>query len=72
MRHDHLITVRPVPGGWRVSLDDLQPLMFLSGHKAEQHAHDLAGRLSELGDDARVLIHDRSSALVGAQRYFGE
>jgi hypothetical protein len=67
--HDHLIEVRPCPGGWRVSLDDLQPLMFLSGRKAEAHARDLARRLAEIGDSVRVLIHDRTSALVGTQAF---
>jgi hypothetical protein len=69
MTHDHQITVTPCPGGWRVSLDDLQPLMFLSGGKAEAHARDLAARLAELGDTARVLVHDRSSALAGVQLF---
>ena len=69
MGHDHVITVRPTAGGWRVALDDLQPLMFLSGSKAEQHARSLAARLAELGDDTEVRIHDRSTALVGAQHY---
>ena len=72
MRQDHLISVEPTAGGWRVSLDDLQPLMFLSGRDAEQHARALAARLTTLGDDAKVLIHDRSSALVGAQHYLAE
>lgn len=72
MGHDHLITVEPTAGGWRVALDDLQPLMFLSGRQAEQHAHGLAARLAGLGDDSRVLIHDRTTALVGAQSYFAE
>lgn len=67
MDHDHLITVRPVAGGWRVALDDLQPLMFLSGRKAEQHARILAAHLAEIGDRAQVMIHDRASVLVGLQ-----
>lgn len=72
MRDDHLITVRPVPGGWRVALDDFQPQLFLSGGQAERHARDLAARLSEIGDDARVLIHDRTTALVSTRHYFAE
>jgi hypothetical protein len=46
--------------------------MFLSGGKAEERARALAARLSNAGDDARVLVHDRSSRLVGATRYFAE
>jgi hypothetical protein len=72
MRQDHLITVDPAPGGWRVALDDFPPMMFLSGRRAEQHARSLAARLASLGDDAKVMIHDRTSALVGAQHYFAE
>lgn len=71
MDQDHLITVRPVPGGWRLSLDDFQPLMFLSGRKAETHARDLAARLGEIGDRAQVMIHDRAHVLVGTQLYDG-
>jgi len=72
MTQDHLISVQPAAGGWTVALDDLPALMFLSGLKAEQHARGLAARLAALGDDAKVLIHDRSSALVGAQHYMAE
>lgn len=67
MAHDHLIMVRACPGGWSVSLDDCQPLMFLSGRRAEIHAYDVATRLAEIGDTARVLVHDRTSALAGVQ-----
>lgn len=68
---DDDISVVPVSGGWRVlsPLDDT-PLMFLSGAKAEEKAKALAARLAAAGRDARVLIHDRTSALVGAWRFF--
>lgn len=69
MLQDHLITVRPVPGGWRVALDDLQPQLFLSGRRAEGQARALAARLAGIGDRAELTIHDRASVLVGSQRF---
>jgi hypothetical protein len=59
MPRDHLITVEPAAVGWRVALDDLQPLMFLSGSKAEQHARGLADRLTRLGAFTEVAIRER-------------
>ena len=67
MHRDHLITVEPAPVGWRVAVDDLQPLMFLSGSKAEQHARSLAARLSRLGEVTEVTIRDRAHTVVGAR-----
>ena len=68
---DHAILVVPVEGGWRVhSPFDDTPLMFLSGAKAEEKAKALAERLAAAGRDARVLIHDRTEALIGTWRYF--
>jgi hypothetical protein len=72
MGHDHLIIVEPVDGGWRVGCDEIQPLMFLSGGRAEAQARVIARCLTRLGDDARVVVHDRDSGLIGAHRYFAE
>jgi hypothetical protein len=72
MGHDHLITVEPVEGGWKVGCDEMQPLMFLSGGRAEAQANALAACLTRLGDDARVVVRDRSESLVGARRFFAE
>lgn len=68
---DHRISVMPVEGGWSVlsPLNDT-PLMFLSGAKAEAKAKALAEQLAAAGSDARVLVHDRTQALVGTWRYF--
>ena len=65
------LSVVPVEGGWSLlsSLDDT-PLMFLSGAKAEEKAKALAERIASAGHDARVLIHDRTRALIGTWRYF--
>jgi hypothetical protein len=62
MHRDHLITVEPAAVGWRVALDDLQPLLFLSAGQAEQHARGLAARLSRVGEGAEVMVRDRLRA----------
>jgi len=66
---DHRIIVAAAPVGWSVSLDDLQPLMFLSGPRAEQHARELAMRLARLGDDTQVTVHDHTQELVSTAHY---
>ncbi|RAK60604.1 hypothetical protein DJ021_12705 [Phenylobacterium hankyongense] len=72
MPREFQISVSPVEGGWSVRCDGaVQPLMFLSGARAEDQARALARRLSLYGDIARVLVHDRTSRLVGATCYFG-
>jgi hypothetical protein len=69
---DHEIKVVPVDGGWSVQCRLAgAPQMFLSGARAEESARRLAERVAASGADARVVVHDRSHALVGAQRYFG-
>jgi hypothetical protein len=69
MSHEHLITVEPAPGGWRVMCDWMEPLMFLSGGRAEAQACALAASLAKVGDHAHVVIHDRGKSLVGKRRY---
>lgn len=72
MIRGHLITVEPGPVGWRVSFDDLQPLMFLSGWNAEQHARGLAARLSGVGEDTQVMVRDRSYGPAGAHLHLAK
>jgi len=68
---DCQISVVPVAGGWSVQSALVDgPLMFLSGAKAEEKARALGERIAAMGRDAKVLIHDRSRALVGTWRYF--
>jgi hypothetical protein len=70
---DHVISVLPVLGGWSVQAPiTAQPLMFLSGRRAEEKAKSLGECLAKLGHDARVMIHDRRSTLVGTIRYAAE
>lgn len=67
---DHVISVMPVLGGWSVqSHMTAQPLMFLSGRRAEENARSLAECAAKLGHDAAVMVHDRRAALVGTIRY---
>jgi hypothetical protein len=71
MRREFEISVAPVEGGWSVLCgSQLHPMMFLSGARAEQQARALARRLSLTGDHASVKVHDRTSTLVGATRYW--
>jgi hypothetical protein len=67
----HVIEVAPIDGGWRVdcAIAD-QPLLFLSGRRAEEKARDLAGRLAFHGLDSRVLVRDRRGDLIGSIDYY--
>jgi hypothetical protein len=70
---DTMVKVEPSGSGWVVDGGlGLQPLMFLSGAKAEAQAHALARSLASAGSDARVAVHDRAQQLVGAYRYFAD
>ena len=46
-----------------------EPMVFLSGARAEAQARALAVRLSDAGENVRLLVHDRTHALVGATRF---
>ncbi|HEX7885550.1 MAG TPA: hypothetical protein VF474_06195 [Phenylobacterium sp.] len=67
---DVVLRVRPAASGWLVEARDLEPLMFLSGAKAEAQAHALARCMAGAGNDAEVVVHDRTEKIVGAARYF--
>jgi hypothetical protein len=70
---DALVKVCPIGGAWMVEgAQDLQPLLFLSGAKAEAQAHAIARSIAKTGGDARVAVHDRSQQLVGTVRYFAD
>jgi hypothetical protein len=69
---DALVKVGPAGAGWLVEgLFGVQPLLFLSGAKAEAQAHVLARCIASAGCDARVAIHDRTQQLIATVRYFG-
>jgi len=71
MLRQRQIAVAPVDGGWSVACDGgIEPIMFLSGARAESQARTLALRLSEAGGNVEVTVRDRSSTLVGSTRYF--
>lgn len=70
MTRQHKIAVAPVDGGWSIACDGgLEPMMFLSGARAEAQARALAQRLSDAGGDVQLTVRDRSRALVGQTRY---
>lgn len=66
------ILVGPVCGGWCVTCDCDETLMFLSGGGAERQARSLARCLSSLGRDTVVEIHDLRGGLVGSILYASE
>lgn len=64
-----VLSVTPAAGGWTVQqLPDGEPLMFLSGGRAEAAAIRLAASYSSTGAPAQILIHDRQGRLVGERR----
>jgi hypothetical protein len=70
---DALVKVRPMGAAWVVDgAERLEPLLFLSGAKAEAQAHAIAKSIAKVGGDARVAIHDRTEQLVGTIRYFAD
>lgn len=61
------LRIKAVPGGWM--LDDPvsgAPLMFRSGGAAERKAKELARLHAGLGDQAQVLVQDRTGSVVGS------
>jgi hypothetical protein len=70
MKRQHRIAVAPVDGGWAIACDGgLQPMMFLSGARAEAQARALARRLAQAGGEVELTVRDRSETLVGHTRY---
>lgn len=64
------VRVRPLAEGWIVEPDGaVEPLIFRSGGRAEAQAHDLARTLAAAGAPVEVLIHDRTSEVVGSTTY---
>ncbi|MDB5450334.1 MAG: hypothetical protein JWQ52_1462 [Phenylobacterium sp.] len=69
---EQTVCVRPLAGGWSVECDAAgEPLVFLSGARAEEKAHGLARCLAFLGRDVRLTVQDRSRQIVGETRYAG-
>jgi hypothetical protein len=73
MTQHYTIAVAPVEGGWSVACDAVrEPMMFLSGGRAEAQARALAMRLSEAGDEVELTVRDRAHVLVGRASYPGQ
>lgn len=67
------IQVTHVNGAWRLEVcGAAEPLLFLTGGRAEAAACRLARSLATHGMDTRVEIRDRQNLLVGAHCYFGD
>lgn len=69
MTAQRVILVSPLADGWAVRCAGIEPLVFLSGGRAEAYARRLALCLAKLGREVQVRIHDRARNLVGAQLY---
>jgi len=64
------IAVSAIDGGWSLHcVPGPEPILFLSGARAEAQARALACRLSEAGEEIRLTVEDRSRALVGSLLY---
>jgi hypothetical protein len=70
MPRRYFIAVAPIEGGWSVACDAVrEPMVFLSGARAEAQARALAVRLSDAGDDVELTVRDRAQVLVGTASY---
>jgi hypothetical protein len=68
---ENTVKVSRSGGGWIVASDgNLEPLLFLSGARAEAQAHLLARSLASAGTSVSVAVHDRADQLVGRHSYF--
>lgn len=60
------IAVHPAAFGWSLRIDSQDGvLVFQTGAQAELTARRLAGRLSDAGEPAEVLIYLRDGSLAG-------
>ncbi|MDB5441057.1 MAG: hypothetical protein JWM33_3484 [Caulobacteraceae bacterium] len=67
---EQLIEVSHANGAWLVEARGyFEPMIFRSGGQAEKVARRLAHCFAGIGRDARIQVHDRHNALVGAHRY---
>jgi len=70
---DVRLSVRPSGPGWQVDCEiNSQPLMFMSGAKAEAQAHALAKVIASTGSGAQVEVQDRGEKIIGSTRYRAE
>ena len=61
-----VITVSPADTGWAVKSSSVEnPMMFLSGAKAEASARRLAANITMSGVPAEIRIFTRDGALAG-------
>ena len=60
-----VILVAPAGGGWRMSCDYEEALMFRTGGHAEGEARRLARCLAKMGQRGVIEIRDQTDAIVG-------
>jgi hypothetical protein len=57
MPDKHEIRVKPCGDGWTVECDEVgQPILFITGGRAEHHARAMAAAMAKAGCDVRLLI----------------
>ena len=61
----HLIEVTPTSGGWTVTADAVEVMVFRRGGQAEQSARHLGAAMAQAGSDAEVRIHLKDGSLGG-------
>jgi hypothetical protein len=71
MPDKHQIRVKPCGDGWTVECDEVgQPILFITGGRAEHHARAMAAAMAKAGCDVRLLICDRKGDVVAIGRHF--
>ncbi len=61
----HLIEVTPTSGGWAVTADAVEVMVFRRGGQAEQSARRLGAAMAQAGSDAEIRIHLKDGSLGG-------
>ncbi len=61
----HLISVSPTPGGWTVTADAVEVMVFSQGGQAERSARRLGAAMAKAGHPAEVRIHLKDGSLAG-------
>ena len=61
----HLIEVTPTSGGWTVTADAVEVMVFRQGGQAEQSAKRLGAAMAQAGSGAEVRIHLKDGSLGG-------
>lgn len=63
------VSVAATNAGWLVQSDACEPVMFLSGGRAEAHARGLAAALARAGLAANLTVHDGKGREIARRAY---